>query len=210
MSRSGNPFAKGYVPRSRSRRTARNRPRKDEKNIPRGREGKVIAVFLAIKRSLPDDIAARLDRKMLYEIILELTGVAPKDLASIDELEEGPWVEDELGTSKKAALAAYPNADTQRHAVLLEVALAGDAGATRDDIVIALRGQTSKKVSESAVDARVWELGPRGGAWIEPNGRVRKTPMGQDAEVLVLTEKGRSEVQKDPAYRRCVIRSHHG
>lgn len=163
------------------------------RGLSRTREGKIIGVFLAIRRRLPPEVAKYLDEKMLKEIITEFTGKMPKNLRSIEELELGPFVEDALGTSKAAAINGYPNANTQRHRVLLEVARAGEHGLTRDEI--SLGEYTGKSMSKDAVHARVWELGPRGGGWIEPNGKVRKTPMGQDAEVLVLTKKGAREVR---------------
>lgn len=104
----------------------------------------------------------------------------------------GPAVRDS-DTSKRAALLNAPRAGTQRWRVLMIFARHGPYGATRDEVWAQLRVEGG--VGEGAVDARVWELGPRNGGFIEPNGEERRTPAGGMAEVLVLTEKGRAAVE---------------
>lgn len=82
-------------------------------------------------------------------------------------------------TSKKAALAIYPNSGTRRHQVLTCFVRAGSRGCTRDEV------QQQIQIPDSSCDARVIEL--RDGGWIEDTAIVRPTRYGIEAIVLELT-----------------------
>lgn len=88
-------------------------------------------------------------------------------------------------TSRRAALDNYPRAGTQRWRVLHAISRHRD-GLTRAEAARHLA------LLDSSTDARVIEL-IRGG-FIAPSNKTRRTETGSEAEVLVLTPKGRDEI----------------
>ena len=96
--------------------------------------------------------------------------------------------------SRQAALANYPRSGTQRMAVLHRVAQTGTGGATRDELVLWIGWPPN------VVTPRVKELVD--GGWLEvkldDTGApvTRKTRAKQDAEVLALTTRARSELRR--------------
>lgn len=104
----------------------------------------------------------------------------------------GPFTRDSA-TSRQAALDNYPRSGKQRHAVLMEIARAGDLGRTRDELTARLQ------FPDSSTDARVLEL--KNAAFIEETEQTRTTRAGSQASVLVLTARGRAEVRvNDPEH----------
>lgn len=101
-----------------------------------------------------------------------------------------PPTENRLGPSKRAAtsqLAALknlPRSGTQRAAILDYVTRRGDLGMTRDEV------ERVTGYSGSAVRPRVLEL--IAGGWLEETTATRPTREGNEAFVLVATEKARS------------------
>lgn len=111
------------------------------------------------------------------------------ELSDPGERELGPFVRDS-DTSRAAALAAYPRQGSQRWRILQQLWRLGDRGATREELAELMR------LSENTVRPRLVEL--MEGGWVEQrvDGTVsatRKTRLGQDAEVLVLSARGRQE-----------------
>lgn len=88
-------------------------------------------------------------------------------------------------TSRAAAIANYPRSGSQRGRVLALLEAKGDFGATRQEIAREL------KMSDDSVRPRVVELVE--GGWIAATDRTRATPMGEQAEVLVATNRARLE-----------------
>lgn len=115
---------------------------------------------------------------------------APVALAESDfeQAQLGPFVRDSE-TSREAAIQNYPRRGTQLRTVFEAVVAAGIRGRTRDELHAELVG-TGKGIAEGALDARVWELGPRKAGWLVPNGEKRPTPTGAMAEVLVVSPLG--------------------
>lgn len=95
-------------------------------------------------------------------------------------------------TSRSAALRNYPRSGTQRMEVLHRVKLQGDAGATRDELVVWL-GK-----AHNVVTPRVKELVV--GGWLQvkldDSGAVvtRVTRARSQAEVLVLSDRAKAEL----------------
>lgn len=85
-------------------------------------------------------------------------------------------------TSRKAALNAYPRTGTQRARVLALLRVKGTAGMTRWEIEHAMG------LSGNSIHPRVLEL--IAGGFAAETDRTRKTPSGNDAAVVVATEKG--------------------
>jgi hypothetical protein len=112
----------------------------------------------------------------------------------------GPSVPE--GGSKSAAKFNYPRSGSQRHRILIAIYKSGERGMTRDEVWAKMQKDGGKKkMAEGAIDARVWELGPKNMGYIAPNGHYRDTPSGSQAEVLVLTEKGLAAIRKyDPIH----------
>lgn len=97
-------------------------------------------------------------------------------------------------TSRMAAIRNYPRSGTQRMKVLARVAQMGDAGATRDELIVWLG------MPPNVCTPRVKELVQ--GLWLTPKvdgtGKAvtRKTRAGSEAEVLVLTSQARVEMRR--------------
>jgi hypothetical protein len=98
-------------------------------------------------------------------------------------------------TSKAAAKVAYPRAGTHRWHVMWAFAQAGERGLTRDE-VYAIMKRKIPKMKKSGLDARVWELGERNLGYITPNGKMRPTNTGSQAEVLILSASGAEAMKK--------------
>lgn len=123
----------------------------------------------------------------LVEDFLDERKIDYREIPNADENMLGP--SNDKDTSKKAAEFNYPRSGTQRHRVLMALAEAGEHGLTRDEICEWLQKRRRKKISESAIDARVWELEKKMG-YIEPTGRARMTQTGALAEVLTISRLG--------------------
>ncbi len=100
----------------------------------------------------------------------------------------GPWVKGS-DTSRQAAIDNYPRSGTQRWKVFAHIACAGERGCTRNEL--------EKKIgrSISSINPRVAELKEQNK--IEPNGKTRTTPLGSQAEILVLTSEAIDELIND-------------
>jgi hypothetical protein len=88
-------------------------------------------------------------------------------------------------TEREAAIRVYPNSGTARRRVLDHIAAAGDAGATDEEISLAL-------------SMRLYTAAPRrnellNDGWIRDSGRTRQTTTGTRAVVWIMTASGRSE-----------------
>lgn len=99
---------------------------------------------------------------------------------AIDGNEKGPHVAGSE-TSRKAAWSNYPRSGTQRSLVCAFIERTGGVGATRQEIA------ENTGLPDDSVRPRVVEL--MEGGWVRPNGKTRKTHLGEDAEVLVRTSK---------------------
>jgi hypothetical protein len=95
----------------------------------------------------------------------------------------GGFVRDSA-TSRKAALANYPRSGSQRARILSRLRILEDEGATRDELAEWFG------MSPNSVRPRVAELIE--GGWVMETDRTRKTAMGNDAAVLVATDKARA------------------
>lgn len=124
---------------------------------------------------------------------LERLGVDPGDefmlaavtpTPAVEENAVGPHVAGST-TSRKAAVANYPRSGTQRWRVLGFILRSGDTGITRDQI------EAQMQTSGNTVRPRVAELIE--GGWAEATDRTRPTRGGQQAEVLIATEKARKQ-----------------
>lgn len=141
-------------------------------------------------RRQPREMVVPVDYRALVRA-LDGAGIEPGDAFYVsrvppirhDENRAGPHVKGSR-TSRDAALANAPRSGTQRATILSYVCGTSDRGVTRDELV-ALTG-----FRYSSVGPRVLEL-IRGGFIVETD-RVRKTVSGNDAVVLVATEKGRA------------------
>jgi hypothetical protein len=97
-------------------------------------------------------------------------------------------------TSRQAALANYPRSGSQRMDALLRVAREGRRGATRDELSQWLGWPPN------VVGPRVLEL--KRGGWLRSGvpsageAYCRRTRAGNDAEVLVLTDRARAELRR--------------
>ncbi len=93
-------------------------------------------------------------------------------------------------TSRKAALENYPRSGSQRWRILNHIGNQGDEGRTRQEVAEDLG------MAIQSATGRITELVQ--GGWVRADGdRTRKTPQKSDAEVLILTEKGRRERHAD-------------
>lgn len=95
-------------------------------------------------------------------------------------------------TSRQAALDNYPRSGTQRRRVLEAIGQAGEWGRTRDELAHELG------LSGNAIRPRVCELSD--GGFVEESGRTRKTDLGSEAAVLVLTTKGREQMREQAPF----------
>lgn len=82
-------------------------------------------------------------------------------------------------TSRKAALANFPRSGNQRHQILVFVFKKGAYGATFDECRQGLGIYSS--------DRRISELVE--GAWLDRTSRTRKTTQGEEATVVVASDK---------------------
>lgn len=122
-------------------------------------------------------------------VIMPAGAASSSGIYDIDEHDSqnlGPFSA-ESETSRLAALANYPHSGSQRHRILVEIVRSGLTGRTREEL--------SEKLglSGNSVRPRVKEL--LEGDWLEVGIGVRKTPMGNDSEVLVATRKARAEAE---------------
>lgn len=85
-------------------------------------------------------------------------------------------------TSIKAAQAVLGRTGSQRVRILQQIVSRGQDGAIDDEVAQVLDMMPPRVASRRA------ELAS--GGWIETNGKERKTRMGQDAAVWVVTQKG--------------------
>jgi hypothetical protein len=119
-------------------------------------------------------------------------------LSDLDAKRLGPFVRDSE-TSRQAALANYPRQGSQRHRILARLyqrLLDDRPGATRDELAEGL------KLSPNSVRPRVVEL--RAGGWIiaaadsdVDTDETRRTALGQESEVLVLTPAAIERLQRE-------------
>lgn len=93
-------------------------------------------------------------------------------------------------TSRAAAEAVAPRAQSQKRRILEAYALAGEYGATREEI------SHWQGIRQATVCPRVNELVRKG--FLEPTGRERPTTSGQPAEVLQITQAGRRSKDNEP------------
>lgn len=96
----------------------------------------------------------------------------------------GPFAR-EQDTSRKAALANYPRSGSQRERILYRIVKQALNGQTRAEL------ETLGLVGD-AIRPRVLELIE--GGWIKETEVTRKTQLGNDAVVLVATDKGMTAV----------------
>lgn len=114
----------------------------------------------------------------------------PTLMEQLDQPQMGAFVKDSE-TSRKAALDNYPKSGSQRKAVLLEIAKAGDHGRTREEL------STRLQLDDNSVRPRVVEL--MVGDFVRETERARPTRTGSDAAVVVLTAKGMTAVREHDA-----------
>ena len=103
-------------------------------------------------------------------------------LSDLDAKKLGPFARDSE-TSRKAALANYPRQGTQRHRIIEALRHPdphGRHGLTREQIA------QRTGITPDAVRPRVVELIEGGWLWAH---ETRKTRLGQDAEILLLTRR---------------------
>jgi len=88
-------------------------------------------------------------------------------------------------TSKAAALANFPRSGSQRRRVLRVIYAAGAAGLTAEEA--ADRTGMPSAASGNSAAKRMSEL--KQGGWIESSGRTRRTRMGEQAQVMIVSDK---------------------
>ena len=149
---------------------------------------RIIRLLDDAPQAVYDDIEDVLDKHGVQYRVEEVKYADPSANGS------APFVKDSA-TSKKAAKLVFPRTGTQRYRVLMAIADSGDRGMTRDEIWKLMQA-SHKKMAEGALDARVWELGPKNLGYVEPNGKLRATPSGASAEVLVVSAAGKAAIRQ--------------
>jgi hypothetical protein len=113
-------------------------------------------------------------------------GDAPEDAPDQNRL--GGFTRDSE-ESRQAALGNYPRSGNQRHKILLYCFRQGPHGATFDEC------RTHLDIYSS--DRRISELVE--GGWLERTGRARRTSHGEDASVVIATQKATEWIRaRDP------------
>jgi hypothetical protein len=105
-------------------------------------------------------------------------------LPPVDENRVGPS-QRHSDTSRLAALNNFPRSGSQRAEILDFLLFRGDRGATRQEI------HAHTGISDDSVRPRVGEL--IDGGWARGTDQTRRTPLGEQAEVLVATSRARIE-----------------
>lgn len=100
-------------------------------------------------------------------------------------------------TSKAAALSNFPRSGSQRALVLECLQSKGHFGATRQEIA------AETGLSDDSVRPRVVEL--LDGGWVVATELTRPTPMGEQAEVLVASERALAETGLKTEETRAIV-----
>lgn len=139
-------------------------------------------------RGPDDETRVAIWRALRFLAVFARDELKPVALADLDALALGPFARGSE-TSRRAAVEAYPRQGSQRHRViwcLYRRLEDGRNGATRDELAAELG------MSPNTVRPRVVEL--LAGGWIERAqdspwdvDETRRTKLGREAEVLVLT-----------------------